>query len=168
MAGDTTTDEITLQQAAHQFLSSLKQGAKGNSPEEVLKFVRWLGPDRTLTSIRGHEVASYGEMIAPSMSDATQRAEVVRAFLKVLEHAGEERVFNIGSGTGISLNRLVDEIAGVVGARPAVDYTPARRFDVPANVLDASLARRVLGWQATTPLGEGLRRAWEWVRRSGL
>ena len=88
MAGDITTEEPTLQQAAHQFLASLKQGAKGNSPEEVLKFVRWLGPDRPLATIRGHEVASYGEAIAPSMSDASQRAEVVRAFLKWTKDRG--------------------------------------------------------------------------------
>jgi len=82
MAGDTTTEDLTLQQAAHQFLATLKQGGKVNAPEEVLKFVRELGGERPLSSISGHEVASYGEKISPSLSDATQRAEVVRSFLK--------------------------------------------------------------------------------------
>jgi nucleoside-diphosphate-sugar epimerase len=39
-----------------------------------------------------------------------------------------------------------------------------RSLDVPANVLDPTLARRHLEWSATTPLGEGLRRTYEWLR----
>lgn len=115
---------------------------------------------------RGEALQIWGD--GSVVRDYVYVGDVVQAFLKVLGHGGGERVFNIGSGAGVSLSRLVDEIARVVGSRPAVDYTPARRFDVPANVLDASLARRALGWQAATPLGEGLRRAWEWVRQSGL
>jgi UDP-glucose 4-epimerase len=67
---------------------------------------------------------------------------------------------------GVSHNQLVDEIARAIGRRPAVEYTPARRFDVPVNVLDASLARRQLGWSASTPLAEGLRRTYDWMRRA--
>jgi dTDP-glucose 4,6-dehydratase len=37
-------------------------------------------------------------------------------------------------------------------------------LDVPVNVLDASLAERHLGWRASTPLAEGLRRTCEWLR----
>jgi nucleoside-diphosphate-sugar epimerase len=35
---------------------------------------------------------------------------------------------------------------------------------VPANVLDATLAAQHLAWRATTTLGEGLRRTYEWLR----
>ena len=130
MAGDTTTDEITLQQAAHQFLSSLKQGAKGNSPEEVLKFVRWLGPDRTLTSIRGHEVASYGEMIAPSMSDATQRAEVVRAFLKWSKDRGFTEQ-NLGTHLRVRKPAKSSSTATVVDEPPGMIALSSRPSGIP-------------------------------------
>jgi transcription elongation factor GreA len=146
--GETTTEELTLQQAAHRFLASLKQGAKGNSPEEVLKFVRWIGPDRTLSSLRGHEIASYGENIAPTISDASTRADVVRVFLKWAKDRGMTKE-NLGthlrikkptksSGTGTVVDEppvyltkeghddLVTELAELKARRPQIQQDLAR------------------------------------------
>jgi len=74
------------------------------------------------------------------------------------------RVFNLGSGEGVSLAQLVARIAAVVGREPDVRYEPARPVDVPAIVLDCTRARELLGWSAATPLDEGLARTWAWVR----
>ena len=43
--------------------------------------------------------------------------------------------FNIGSGTGISLNQIIGLIEEVVGRELYVVYKPSRPFDVPTNVL---------------------------------
>jgi UDP-glucose 4-epimerase len=90
--------------------------------------------------------------------------DAVDAFLKAAAYAGEEKIFNIGSGAGVSLNQLVSEIQTLVGHPLAVEYLAARNLDVPVNILDCSLARRHLGWSATTPLAEGLRHTCEWMR----
>jgi len=90
--------------------------------------------------------------------------DVVKALLKALAYSGERKVFNIGCGAGVSVNRLVKEIEAVVGRPLALEYSPARGFDVPANVLDCSLARQHLAWKAETTLAEGLRRTCEWMR----
>ena len=74
------------------------------------------------------------------------------------------RLYNIGSGQGTSLLELVDAIGAVTGRKPSIDFKPSRPFDVPASVLDISRARRELGWQPRTTLGEGLRRTFEWAR----
>jgi UDP-glucose 4-epimerase len=68
----------------------------------------------------------------------------------------EHRVFNLGSGVGITLNELVDVICERAGRRTTIDYAPDRAFDVPAIYLDITRAREELGWRPTTQLGGGI------------
>jgi UDP-glucose 4-epimerase len=77
-----------------------------------------------------------------------------------------ERVFNLGSGQGLSLNHLLDAISSVAGIRPDVRYQPGRGFDVPSIVLDCSRANALLGWRASTPLETGLAKTWKWINTS--
>ena len=113
-------------------------------------------------ALRNQPIQIWGD--GSVVRDYVYVGDIVQAFLATLDYRGAQRIFNIGSGAGVSLNALLRELGGIVGRPLAVEYTPARRFDVPANVLDASLARRELGWQPRTPLADGLRRTWEWLR----
>lgn len=88
MAGDTTTEQGTLQEVAHTYLASLKAPIRQAAQPEVLKFVRWVGPDRDLSTMRGHEVSQYAENFPPTVSDAAKRADFVRAFLKWAKDRG--------------------------------------------------------------------------------
>ncbi len=100
--------------------------------------------------------------------------EVVRDYLYVsdlvdaLELAAHvptrEKVLNVGSGEGVSLNALIRCIARVVGERPDVEYLPARPLDVPVSVLDVGWARAGLGWEPKTGLAEGVEETWAWIR----
>jgi UDP-glucose 4-epimerase len=44
-----------------------------------------------------------------------------------------------------------------------VDYTPARKTDVPRIVLDVSRIREHLGWSPRISMEQGLRRTWDWI-----
>lgn len=91
----------------------------------------------------------------------------VSDLVDVLEASGktetEEKLFNIGSGHGASLNELIELMAEVVGESPKVEYQPARSLDVPASVLDLGRARRDLGWEPRVGLAEGIAKTWEWI-----
>ena len=82
--------------------------------------------------------------------------DVAEAFARAVEYNGEQCIFNISTGIGTSLNELIDMIERVLGREVIRLYRPNRRFDVPANILDNSLARRELGWEPRVTLGEGL------------
>lgn len=83
MVGETAVAQLQLQDLAHEYLKKLnKPGAREAAQPEVLKFVRWAGPDRMLGTMRAHEVSQYAENFPPSVSDAAKRADHVRAFLK--------------------------------------------------------------------------------------
>ena len=98
---------------------------------------------------------------------------VVRDYLYVLDLVDalelaatvetSDKVLNVGSGMGASLNALIDIMAEVVGEEPVVEYLSARRLDVPVSVLDIGRATEELGWQPETGLAEGIARTWDWI-----
>jgi UDP-glucose 4-epimerase len=74
------------------------------------------------------------------------------------------RIFNVGTGVGVSLRSLLEKIRGVLGREPVVRYTAGRALDVSANVLDAGRLALATAWKPRVSLTEGLRRmirAWE-------
>ena len=87
--------------------------------------------------------------------------DVVEALVSVMNYDGPERVINIGSGVGTSLNELVQILQSVIGETIACRYVAGRGFDVSASVLDISRARTVLGWNPRVSLQEGIKRVLE-------
>jgi UDP-glucose 4-epimerase len=90
--------------------------------------------------------------------------DLVDAICRAAFVSSPERIFNVGSGEGVSLNRLVSIIREVTGKEVQVNYTPARSFDVPAIFLDISRAHSLLRWQPVTMLEDGIRHTWEFIR----
>ena len=91
--------------------------------------------------------------------------DVVDAFMLAMDHAGDPRVFNIGSGEGRSLNELSLALDELLGRPVPRRYVAARKFDVPVSVLSVSRAREILGWRPRFSFHEGLRRTLEWMHR---
>ena len=114
------------------------------------------------SALREQPIQIWGD--GSVVRDYVYVVDAVDAMLKAAAFEGPPRVFNIGSGKGTSLNELVAEIGNLLGRPVRVEHTDSRPVDVPVNVLDSSLAARHLGWRASTLLGEGLRRTFEWLR----
>ena len=91
-------------------------------------------------------------------------SDLVEALKLAVEAGTRQKVLNVGSSRGTTLNELVAIIAEVTGERTEVEYVPGRALDVPANVLDVARAREELGWSPTTDLAEGIERTWHWIR----
>lgn len=71
---------------------------------------------------------------------------------------------NIGSGEEISIRALVDLIRDLTGYRGDVEWDTSKPDGQPRRRIDTTRAREWLGWEARTPLREGLRRTIEWYR----
>ncbi len=84
----TDDSKATLMDAARSYLSGLDDAARMNHQAEVERFVRWCGADRTWVELRGHEVATYADTIAGTVTDATARANAVKKFLAAAKKAG--------------------------------------------------------------------------------
>ena len=111
----------------------------------------------------GEPVRSWGD--GRVVRDYIHVKDIVAAFLAAMETEQQEhRIFNIGSGKGLSLNDLVAVMKRISASDFPVQYTEARKIDVPVNVLDISLAKSLLNWEPRVPLEEGLRRVCNYLR----
>jgi transcription elongation factor GreA len=89
-------DTVTLMDAARSYLASLANEQRIANQAEVERFVRWLGADRAIDLVRGQEVANYADTLTGTVTDATGRADIVRAFLAFAKKAGFSQT-NLGS-----------------------------------------------------------------------
>ncbi|WP_092579410.1 NAD-dependent epimerase/dehydratase family protein [Achromobacter sp. NFACC18-2] len=112
--------------------------------------------------IRGECVEVWGD--GSSVRDYLHISDVTRALIRSIDPgATPERVLNIGSGIGVSVNELLESIESVTGRVADRKYLPPRAFDVPSNVLDISAAYRSLGWAPQVPFIEGISRFARWL-----
>ena len=73
-------------------------------------------------------------------------------------------VYNIGTGTPVSVMELVNTFQKVNGVRLNYKIGPRRPGDVTAVWADPSKANRELGWKAKRTLEETLQAAWNWEK----
>lgn len=111
--------------------------------------------------MRGEPVEIWGD--GSVVRDYIHIDDVVSALLAALDREGKERVFNIGSGRGVSLNEMLDVIEKVTKRKTIRRYVAGRAFDVPASVLCIERARNTLGWSPQVEFEHGLARITEWL-----
>lgn len=93
-------------------------------------------------------------------------ADVVDALMKASFYRGKERLFNIGSGQGKSLNDVLAAIEVLLDRSVARKYLAGRVFDVPTNVLDIAHAQKHLDWSPEVSFEGGLERTFRWLSNS--
>lgn len=92
-------------------------------------------------------------------------SDVADAFSKAVSYQGNQFVFNISSGIGTSLNRLIELISDLHNDNPVIIYKPARKFDTPINILCNKLAKAELNWIPRVDIEEGLSRTYQWMKK---
>lgn len=90
--------------------------------------------------------------------------DVVEALYNVQYSNLTEKLFNIGSGEGISLNQLLIKIRQVIQDDFEVEYIEGRKVDIPINVLDITKAKTILQWKPTVQLEVGIEKTWQWLK----
>ena len=73
------------------------------------------------------------------------------------------RVYNIGGGSRVSVNEVLEMIGRVAGRQPAHRREAAQKGDMRHTYADTSLARADLGFAPTVGLEEGLAAEYEWL-----
>ncbi|MDV3351552.1 NAD-dependent epimerase/dehydratase family protein [Leptothoe sp. ISB3NOV94-8A] len=89
--------------------------------------------------------------------------DVVTALIKAIDYSGEQRIFNIGSGVGKSINQIIDDIVLLLGRPLSRSYQSGRKVDVPANVLDITLAQKLMSFQPAIDWMAGLQKTLYWL-----
>ena len=91
----------------------------------------------------------------------------VCAVARMLDGRMKERyeIFNIGTGTPVSVLELVNSFEKVNNLKLNYKFAPRRSGDVTAIWADPTLANEELGWKAGRSVDETLAAAWAWEKR---
>lgn len=110
------------------------------------------------------ENLSVGNLEA--VRDFTDVRDAVRAYEKLLQQALTGEVYNLGSGQGVSIQTVLDELVALSTADITVVSNPSRMrpSDVPFFVADNQRLRS-LGWEPTYTLRQTLADVLEYERR---
>ncbi len=104
-----------------------------------------------------------------AIRDYIHVTDIADAHLLALDHLdrtpsdrGSFDVFNLGSGTGISVKEMVDAFLRVNGVPLNWAYGPRRPGDVVAIYSDSRRAEQVLGWHPRLDLDAMMDSSWRW------
>lgn len=89
--------------------------------------------------------------------------DVAQIITQSISYQGTQKVFNVGSGQGYSLNEILAVCKKVSQKDPNVTYLDGRSFDVPINILSIKKAQEELHWQPSTSIEEGIQATWDWL-----
>ena len=112
-------------------------------------------------AIAGEPITVYGD--GEQTRDFTYVADIVTATAAAARQGVPGRVYNIGGGSRVSVNQVLEMIARVSGRRPLVTVDPAQKGDMRHTYADTSLARADLGFAPTVGLEQGLAAEYQWL-----
>lgn len=111
-------------------------------------------------SLAGEKIEIWGD--GSVIRDYIYIDDVIDAMTRSAEYNGKERIFNIGSGIGTSLNEILETLSSLINHEILVNYEASRDLDVSKSVLDCSLASQELSWQASHDLKQGIKKTLDW------
>ena len=93
------------------------------------------------------------------------RANVLASTVALPDPADiDARAFNVATSVQRSVLRLAEDVAGVVGREPVVEFAPARAGELLRSALAIGKAGRVLGWRPEHTFEAGLAELVGWCR----
>ena len=82
--------------------------------------------------------------------------DIAEANLMAMEPVGDDHVYNISCGAGVSDLEIFEAVRAATGVQMEPMYAVKRPGEADNVCLDSSLAKSLLGWVPTVPLDEGI------------
>jgi len=129
-------------------------GARQRPDMAFHRFLRW--------ALEGSALQIYGD--GRQSRDFTHVDDIVEANWLALEKGQPGEVFNIGGGSRVTLNEVVEMIKTMVGRELEVHYEGVQKGDVRHTFADMTKAEKKLGYRPKVPIKDGLQREYEWIK----
>ena len=140
----------------------------------VLRFFTVYGPRQrpdlaihqfTRRISEGQAIDQFGD--GTTRRDYTYIDDIIQGVMASLGYDGPLfDIFNLGESETIPLKDLIAAIEETLGRKATINLLPEQPGDVPLTCADISKARRLLGYEPTTPLRVGLPRFVEWFHET--
>jgi nucleoside-diphosphate-sugar epimerase len=114
-----------------------------------------------VATLRGEPITLYGD--GQQTRDFTFVYDVVDANLLAAAKGAPGHVYNIGGGSRVSVNEVLEMIGRVAGRRPSVQTEPDQKGDMRHTFADTRRARHDLGFAPQIGLEEGLTAEYRWL-----
>jgi GDP-L-fucose synthase len=88
--------------------------------------------------------------------------DAAEALIATAERYDDPEPMNLGAGFEISMRDLATTISQAVGYAGGIEWDTSKPNGQPRRMLDVSRARERIGFEARTPMAEGLARTIEW------
>src|SRR5216117_911532 len=113
----------------------------------------------------GQPIDQFGD--GSTRRDYTYIDDVIKGTMAALNYDGPlYDVFNLGESQTIQLKDLILAIENAVGKKAKINRLAEQPGDMPRTYADISKARKLLGYNPTTKLSEGLPKFVEWFLRT--
>jgi len=112
-------------------------------------------------ALTGQPITLYGD--GEQTRDFTFVSDAVAATLAAGERGVPGRAYNIGGGSRVSVNHVLEIIGRLAGAPLEVRREAAQKGDMRDTFADTSLARADLGFTPAVSLEEGLEAEYRWL-----
>jgi UDP-glucose 4-epimerase len=116
--------------------------------------------------LRGQPLTIYGD--GEQTRDFVNVQDVAAANIQAALSPDAAGVFNIGSGTRITINVLAQMIQEAAGAAVGVQYGPPRKGDVRHSLADIRAAQGAFGFAPAVEMADGLREYVAWIRQDSV
>src|SRR4051795_8173029 len=111
--------------------------------------------------LAGQPIDQFGD--GTTRRDYTYIDDVIQGVIAALKYDGPMfDVFNLGESETIQLKDLIESIEKGLGKTAKVNRLPEQPGDMPLTCANISKARKLLGYNPTTPLSVGLPKFVEW------
>ena len=128
-------------------------GPAGRPDMSMFRFAQWISEGLPVR-INGDGEQSRG---------FTYVDDIARGTILGLRSLGYE-IINLGGHETIKINEVVKTLEKLIGREAQVVNLPAHPADMLANWADVNKARRLLGWEPSVSLLEGMTRLVEWYK----
>jgi UDP-glucuronate decarboxylase len=116
-----------------------------------------------MQTLRGEPISLYGD--GSQTRAFCYVSDLVEGLVRMMETPDEVAgPVNLGNPEEVSVRELAARIADLAGAPRTTVFRPLPQDDPTQRCPDIALARRLLGWQPTVPLDEGLARTIAYFR----
>ncbi len=112
----------------------------------------------------GKPIQMFGD--GSARRDYTYIDDIIQGVRTSMDYDGSmHEVFNLGESETTELSRLIELIEESLGKKALIDRQPMQPGDVPITYADISKARRLLNYDPTTKIEDGIPKFADWFRR---
>ena len=99
-----------------------------------------------------------------AIRDFAYSKDVAEGVILALYHGTKSSFVNLGSGSGVSIRELVETLRSFLDFNYVFDTSKPSGF--PKRVMDISLAKKLIDYNPTTSLLDGLKETWDWYLKN--